>query len=90
MQPNFRDYSGAGYGRVVSMNLAVSQFYFAKFMTPSEEKMMALNPGKTYWTFVPSACAIKMIQRKCEHFDILTFGRETQLAAHRSGMKVLF
>jgi hypothetical protein len=56
---------------------------------PPSEEMIALNPGNAYWTFVPSACAIKMIQRKREHFYILTFGRETQFAAHRFGTLIL-
>jgi hypothetical protein len=58
-------------------------------MIPLGRKMIAFNPGKTYWTFVPSPCAIKTIQRKREHFYILTSGRETQFAAHRFGTLIL-
>jgi hypothetical protein len=37
------------------MNLVVSQFHFAQSLTAAEEKMMAVIPIKTYWTFVVRA-----------------------------------
>jgi hypothetical protein len=37
------------------MNLVVSRFHFAQRLIAAEEKMIAIAPIKTYWTFVVRA-----------------------------------